>query len=494
MPPKSESQVSAKPIAHLPPREQIANRANAKRVEKGLPTFPTLASLRTRRSGTDKTYYPDKAPDDVPRCKPNKQTTVARLPGQEDIPRSPTDILSALKEAARLSSSQSSTNNSGLLAESATTEATSSGTQQDSHPFDGPDDSAPEPQHQPVANLSTEDAHLLDLPDSQSNSDFYPANNWGHVDGGLNDLNGDEGAFNNGGGFDANTGFSGLNGGGGFNNWTFNQGLQSEFAMPQSHAFPNTHTQFPFTMSSALPNGYSGFAQTVQTHTSGSTQMLHPTNLSTFPATTPLAGQSNSQPPSTATAALNVPWSTTLPPPAPYTNTSPANGSHDVPSHAGETMRAHPPATTLMNHGFHNQPMSTPVRNSSTGPHAHLRRVNDSSKKISSKTPQRKYMKAKVVAHYAVKRARQQRNSRSRSHRQTPQAIEASETEPVQSGSTTQTDGAVAPAIALTQDDLTADQLAVGLPMRKYIGFHILTRLAWPMDQSTLLTSALGYA
>ncbi|KAG9083089.1 hypothetical protein FS749_006309 [Ceratobasidium sp. UAMH 11750] len=439
-------------------------------------------------------YFADKAPEDVPRRDPTERTVVARLQGQDDIPSSPPDILTALRLAAReasVSTRQASTSNLEPQVETATSEPArteptsvgpaSVGGQQHSDPFGEPDHLSLEPQHQPTTNISPEDAHLLDIPDSESNPNFGDLGNWNHfgngddLHDGLAGFNAGAGEFNyGGGGFGVNVGLGGFNhSGNGFSNWTLSQAPQPEFAMPQPDAFPPAP-------SSAPPNNY-GFAQSAQTHSTNSSVLPPPTAM-------PSVGQSNNQPPYMANSLSGRPEYTVLPPPASGTNTLPVNGPHCVPSYTRATASPNPMAATSTNNNSNHNPVSTPVRNPTTALQARLRRLNNSSKKVSSKTPQRKHMKANVAAHYAVKRARQQRSRRGR--RQTPQDVEPSENEPSQSGSTS----AAAPAIASIPDGLTPAQSAVGLPMRKYIGFHILTRAAWPMDQPTLLTSALAYA
>ncbi|KAG8700599.1 hypothetical protein FRC09_005856 [Ceratobasidium sp. 395] len=513
-----------KPIPHLPPREQVVNRANAKQAENGLPEVPTagLAATRSRRNGTDKMYFADKPPQNVPRREPTQRTVVPRLQGQNDIPSSPPNILAALRQAARgasTSTSQTSTRNSEpqvetttcelartepagtepartepartepARTESTSVESTPSGGQPRNDPFGQSDHPAFEPQHQPITDVSPEDAHLLDIPDSESNPNFRDADNWNSFSNGndlhdaLDEFNAGEGEFNYGGGYNMNAGLNGFDyAGNGVSNWTHSQALQSEFtmprsefAMPHSSVLSNAHTGFSSATSWAPPTSTSGFTQTAQ---------AQPTRQHVLPhASTSSVEQSNS--------LSSHPQYVVAPASAPYTNTLPANEPSYIPSYTRAAPASpNPVATTSANDNFNYDPVSTPVRNPTTALQARLRgRINNSAKKISSKTPQRKYMKANVAAHYAAKRARQQR-SRHRS-RQTSQDIEPTQTtEPSQSGSAS----TAVPATTSTPDGLTPSQMAVGLPMRKYIGFHILTREAWPMDQPPLLASALTYA
>ncbi|KAG8762308.1 hypothetical protein FRC12_009106 [Ceratobasidium sp. 428] len=499
MPPKKKQPV-AKQTAHLPPREQVVNRANVKRVENGLPTVESLASTRSRRPGTDKMYFANKPPEAVPRRQPTQRTVVARLDGQDDIPSSPPNILVALRQAAReatTSAGQASTSNSEPQVETATsetvrTESTSAGPagldgRQHDNLFGAPNHPSFEPQYRPVTNISPEDAHLLDIPEPDSNPDFRDADNWNSFGNGDHDefggYNAGEGQFDYGvNGFNVDVGLNGVNyGGNGFGNWTHSgQALQSEFAMPQSSSFLNTHgTGFPSATSTSAPMNVSGSGQTTQTRPN------NPSVLPNLPTSTLSVERPNDQLPPIANSLLGHPQYAVLPSLAPATNSLPANQPHYVPSYTRATS-ANPVASTSANDNHNYDPVSTPMRNATPALQTRLRRLNNSSKKISSKTPQRNLMKANVAAHYAVKRARQQRT---RSRRQKSQDVELTEAEP-QSGSTS----AAAPVIASTSDGLTSNQLAVGLPMRKYIGFHILTRTAWPTDQPTLLASALAYA
>ncbi|KAG8682043.1 hypothetical protein FRC09_017055 [Ceratobasidium sp. 395] len=447
-------------------------------------------------------YFANKPPENVPRREPTQRTTVARIEGQNDIPSSPPNVLAALRQATRgasASTSRMSTSNSEPRVETVTNEpartepassglASSASGQQSNDPFGQSNHSSFEPQHRPIAEVAPEDAHLLDIPDSESNPNFRDADNWNtgfgdrDVMDGYDEFNAGEGEFNyGGGGFDFDAGLNGVNYGGGGGNWTYNlQAPQSEFAMPQSSTLLNSRPGLPPT--SLVPPNVSNFGQTSQTPSTGGYAVP------SLPTSTSSAEQSHNQPPPTASPLLGHPQYAVLPPPAPHTNTLPANEPYFPSYTRAPATSIDPMATTLSNNNFDYEPVSTPMRTPTAALQARLRRLNDSSKKISSKTPQRKHMKANVAAHYASKRARRQRNRRG--HHQTPQEAEPREAESPQGGSTS----TAAPAAAPTSDELTSDQLAVMLPMRKYIGFHILTRTAWPMEQPALLASALAYA
>ncbi|KAF8593442.1 hypothetical protein BDV93DRAFT_566545 [Ceratobasidium sp. AG-I] len=420
----------------VPEREMVINRANAKQVANGQPIVlpPTLASTRVRRKGTDKAYSATSPPRTVVRRVPVKPIPVPRLPGQEDIPSSP---ISAFRSQGAPGPSHNYTpiGSTELESDNAGGESTNTDEMEASHPFGGSNDTF-EPHRQALPPL--EDSHILPPSTLQSNSEnFNGWNSFGSMD---------------------------LQNRGEFGSWMNNYDPQSSFAAPQSlFAAPYSASVTPqFNLAAPLPD----FASS---HSNASTHLSSPFTGLHASSTQLSDGQ---QPIPTASFLDNLqPHRSGLP--APNICVSPINESHPSTSSAGLVATSEPVAVTFPSQ----EPISTPIRNSTMASRSRLR-VSNSSKKISSKTPQRKYMKANVAAHYAVQRKHRQRQTQGR--QQTPHA-------------TTTGDDPQAPQNPQL-DGLTTNQQAVIMPMRKYIGFHILTRTAWPIEQAPLLDDALSYA
>lgn len=301
------------------------------------------------------------------------------------------------------------------------------------HPFGGTHDTL-EPHHLPVPDLSTEDTHILPSPGPQLNLGHH--SNWDYF--GARELLGQ----------------------GEFGMWMDNQGFQSEFALPQSKftapqpTFSPPQLNFTTSQTPFVSPQPSGPIDSPDLSTGSFVQQ----SLGQQPAAN--SSFSNSLQPHIS--GRSVPSVRTLPP------------GREAISDAGHAKPATSEiaATALSSRLSRQALVSTPVRGSAAVTHPNLQL----SKKILSKTPQQKHMKANVTAHYAIQRKRKQRVTQS--SKQTPQA--------------TLDDDTAQPQPNSQLDSLSLDQQTVALAMRKYLGFHILTREAWPLEQNALFMDALS--
>ncbi|KAF8594352.1 hypothetical protein BDV93DRAFT_565525 [Ceratobasidium sp. AG-I] len=446
-------------IVEIPEREMVINRANAKQIAKGQTVMPkpTLASTRTRRRGTDKAYSNDAPPVDVARRVPVVAAPVPRLPGQEaffaanpDIPSSPINGLQSQSEPGPLHD-RVSTDSMEFAGENTERDLADVNEPDASHPFGGLSDTS-EPYHQAPPN-PTNDNSLILAP-SAPQSSLGHRNDWNH-----------------------------FHSDGEFSNWRNNQVPQSEFAPLQSNsthpqsefappqsALASHHLDFPVLQSpfnasqSSMPtdslilrtelfapsNNYHSLPN-AQAHVPSADFLALPNGPLGFASGTTSTQVSNGQwPPSLLSYSDNSQT---------HVSQLSASNDHALPpndallpstSYAGEEVNLGSQVATSSSHTLSDAPVSTPIRSTTAAARTRLR-VHNSSKKISSKTPQRKHMKANVAAHFAVQRQRHQRLTQN--HQQAPLPTTAgTEAQPPQSSQS---------------NSLTPDQQAVSLIMPK---------------------------
>ncbi|QRW02373.1 hypothetical protein RhiLY_01371 [Ceratobasidium sp. AG-Ba] len=238
-------------------------------------------------------------------------------------------------------------------------------------------------------------------------------------------------------------------------------GLVSEFALvesqPQPQPFPNISSSSSQNLFSNMPNPYD-FNNPDWNHFS--TANDHPvTSGLALPSTEAHAPQYvvSGFPASTASDLNTI------------------SPSYSFPSYTRQTA-SQEPLGDATGPTVASSPTSTPLRR---GPTSALRiRGKGANKKVSSKTPQKKLMRANAAAQYAAQRRRIQQSA----------------------GATTNNTSQVTPnksartRPSLSSVHLTADQQELSLAMRKFIGFHLLTRSAWLVDCTPVHKAALDYA
>lgn len=163
--------------------------------------------------------------------------------------------------------------------------------------------------------------------------------------------------------------------------------LGTELIIPANnhYSLPNAQAHVPHADHLAIPDGPLGFTSGTTSAQLSNGQWSPP--LSSYPE--------NSQ---TRASPLSARNNHALPPNDKFLAST---------SYAGEAASLGPLVSTSTSHTSSNIPVLTPIRNTTAAARARLR-VNNSSKKISSKTPQRKHIKANVAAHFAVQRQRRQ--------------------------------------------------------------------------------------
>ncbi|KAF8594434.1 hypothetical protein BDV93DRAFT_565439 [Ceratobasidium sp. AG-I] len=150
-----------------------------------------------------------------------------------------------------------------------------------------------------------------------------------------------------------------------------------------------------------------------------------------------------------------------------------AADDEDLADIARELDRAEAPSTTIESQEF------TPVHGTSSHTQLGLRarsgpRSTRLAKKDSSKTPQKKLLRANIAAHYAVNHGRRQQ-------------VPSAQAQPTEENQPADTAGS-------KQLGFSSAQLLVISPMRKYIAFYLITRTAWPASYDSVLDKALVYA